>query len=220
VLPEEQVRDTQAALGFLQNEAVTFPVLTSQLGVLGHSFGAAVAVYTAAVDARVSACVSSAGWGDGLTKLRKQHAGDEAWARFMKMVEQGRAERQAGRTTMVSRFDIVPIPPHLRSGLPAGAHMEFPFEVVESMMAFRPNDVVDQIAPRPLLLLHPAEDAVTPSEQSIELFKHANMPKDLHLFADIDHFIFSDDNAMVFELLKGWLAKHLPVHGQPMEPAQ
>jgi len=129
----------------------------------------------------------------------------------MAMVEHGRKERAAGRTAWVSRFDIVPIPPHLRSGLPPGSHMQFPFDVVESMLAFRPNEVVDRISPRPLLLLHHSVDAVTPSQQSVELFKRARMPADLHLFAGIDHFIFSDDNALVFELLRGWLAKHLPL---------
>jgi hypothetical protein len=89
--------------------------------------------------------------------------------------------------------------------------MEFPFEVVESMLAFRPNDVIARIAPRPLLLLHPAMDAVTPTEQSIELFRHARMPADLHLFANIDHFIFSDDNVLVLEFVKGWLARNLPL---------
>lgn len=207
VLCEEQVRDVHNAVSYLR----TLPgVDAGGIGVLGHSLGAAVAVYAAATDERIAACISSAGWGDGETKLRQQHAGDEAWARFCDMLARGREAREAGRTLWVSRFDIVPIPPHMRGGLPQGAFMEFPFEVVESMLAFRPIDVVARIAPRPLLLLHPAVDAVTPSAQSIELFRHARMPADLHLFAGIDHFIFSDDNVLALDFLKGWLAKNLP----------
>lgn len=207
VLCEEQVRDVSNAVSYLS----TLPeVAAERIAVLGHSFGAAVAVYATADDERIAACISSAGWGDGTEKLRQQHAGEAAWRRFNEMVAAGRAMKALGKTLRVPRFDIVPIPLQMRSGLPPGSHMEFPFEVVESMLAFKPNDVVAKIAPRPLLLLHPSADAVTPSEQSIGLFRHAKPPADLHLFADIDHFIFSDDNAMVLELLEGWLRKHLP----------
>lgn len=216
VLCEEQVRDVRNAVTYL---ASLPQVAADRIGVLGHSFGAAVAVYAAGVDARIAACISSAGWGDGELKLRQQHAGEEAWARFERMVERGRAMKARGETLQVNRFDIVPIPPRMRGGLPPGAYMEFPFDVVESMLAFRPTDVVAQIAPRPLLLLHPSVDAVTPSAQSIELFRHANMPADLHLFAGIDHFIFDDDNILAMELLKGWLAKHLPLQANAGERA-
>jgi pimeloyl-ACP methyl ester carboxylesterase len=207
VLCEEQVRDTRNAVSFLLGRA---DVAGDRIAVLGHSFGAAVAVYAAAVDERIAACISSAGWGDGETKLRQQHAGPGEWEKFTRMVELGRAKARAGERLMVHRFDIVPIPAHMRAGLPAGAAMEFPFEVVESMLAFRPLDVIASIAPRPLLLLHPAADAVTPTEQSVELFRRARQPADLHLFAGIDHFIFSDDNALVLQLLQGWLDKNLP----------
>jgi alpha-beta hydrolase superfamily lysophospholipase len=217
VLCEEQVRDVRNCVTYLR----TLPgVDAERIAVLGHSFGAAVAVYAAAVDERIAACISSAGWGDGTAKLRQQHRGEAAWTKFMAMVERGRASLLAGQPMNVSRFDIVPIPEHLRAGLPPGSYMEFPFEVVESMLAFRPNEVVARIAPRPLLLLHPASDAVTPSEQSIELFRHASMPADLHLFAGIDHFIFSDDNTMVLDLLKGWLRRYLPAEQRDVVVSQ
>jgi hypothetical protein len=79
------------------------------------------------------------------------------------------------------------------------------------MYAFRANDVVGKIAPRPLLLLHSANDSVTPTEQSIELFARAGQPTDLHLMADVDHFMFAEHNTLVITLLRNWLEKHLPV---------
>lgn len=206
----EQVEDTSAAVGFLHGvEGVD----AAAIAVMGHSFGAAVALYAAAVDARIAACISSGGWGDGASKFRRQHASPEAWARFEALLADGRRALAEGRSLRVSRFDIVPIPPEMRGNLPAGSFMDFPFEVVDSMYRFRPNDVVAQIAPRPLLILHPSVDSVTPTEQSIEIFRHAAMPADLHLFAGIDHFIFSDDNAAVLNLVRDWLGRHLPVRG-------
>jgi alpha-beta hydrolase superfamily lysophospholipase len=79
------------------------------------------------------------------------------------------------------------------------------------MIGFRANDVVGQIAPRPLLLLHPSVDSVTPTEQSIDLFLHAGQPTDLHLVANTDHFLLSEHNPMVVNLVRDWLAKYLPL---------
>ncbi|MBI3637563.1 MAG: alpha/beta fold hydrolase [Candidatus Rokubacteria bacterium] len=204
----EQVEDTKHALSFLATRPEVDP---ARVGVIGNSFGAAVAVYAAGVDRRIAACISCGGWGDGEKKFRKQHASPEAWTKFAAMLEAGRRERErTGKSIMVPRFDIVPIPPGLRSNLSAGSIMEFPFEVVESMVAFRANDVVGNIAPRPLLLLHPSHDSVTPTEQSVDLFRHAGQPTDLHLVADVDHFMLAEGNTLVLGLVRDWLSKFFP----------
>ena len=205
----EQVEDTKNALTFLAGRPGIDP---DRIGVIGNSFGAAVAIYAAGVDPRVAACISCGGWGDGAKKFRKQHESPEAWQRFSGMLQEGRRRRAAGEPAlMVPRFDIVPIPPALRGNLSKGSIMEFPFDVVESMYTFMANDVVGKIAPRPLLLLHPARDSVTPTEQSIDLFAHAGQPTDLHLVAAVDHFILSEGNPLVRHLVHDWLDKHFPV---------
>ncbi|MGH7034033.1 MAG: alpha/beta hydrolase, partial [Stellaceae bacterium] len=162
----EQVEDTSAAVSFLQTRGEIDP---ARIAVVGSSFGAAVAVYTGGVDNRVAAVISSGGWGDGETKFRKQHASDEAWKKFTEMMARGKAERARGNPIMVPRYDIVPIPEHLRTNLAKNSIMEFTFDTVESMFNFRANDVIGKIAPRPLLLLHSSNDSVTPTEQSVGL---------------------------------------------------
>jgi alpha-beta hydrolase superfamily lysophospholipase len=203
----EQVEDTRNALSHLATRAEIDP---NRIGVMGHSFGAAVAVYAAGVDPRIAACISSGGWGDGEKKFRAQHASPEAWAKFGAMLEQGRRRRARGESMMVPRYDIVPVPPALRANLSKSSIMEFPFEVVESMLGFKANEVVGRIAPRPLLLLHPASDSVTPTGQSIELFRRAGQPAELHLVAGVDHFLLAGDEPRVRELLRGWLARYFP----------
>jgi hypothetical protein len=205
----EQVEDTRNALSYLASRSEADP---ARIGCIGSSFGAAVAVYAGGVDERVAAVVSSGGWGDGEKKFRRQHASPDAWRKFSAMLEEGRRERErSGRSIKVSRYDIVPIPPHLRGNLAKDSVMEFPIETAESMYAFRADDVVGRIAPRPLLLLHSANDSVTPTEQSIALFERAGQPTDLHLMADVDHFMFAEDNVLVMALLRNWLDKHFPV---------
>lgn len=203
----EQVEDTRSAFDYLSERGDVDP---GRIAVFGHSFGAAVALYAAGTDARLAACISSAGWGHGEKKFRRQHASPEAWQRFSAMLEEGRRRRQRGERMMVPRYDIVPMRPGLRANLAPGSILEFPFEVVQSMVEFTANEVVGRIAPRPLLLLHPANDSVTPTEQSIELFAHAGQPTDLHLFAGVDHFLFSDDNPMVQAVLRDWLKRYFP----------
>jgi len=70
--------------------------------------------------------------------------------------------------------------------------------------------VVDRIAPRPLLLLHSANDSVTPTEQSIEMFKRAGQPTELHLFSGLDHFMFAEDNDRVWGVIRDWLEIYFP----------
>lgn len=205
----EQVEDTKNAISFMQG---LDEVDADRIGLIGSSFGAAVTVYTAGVDDRVKAAISSGGWGDGERKFRGQHAGDDAWNAFTDMMARGRLHREeTGKPLMVPRYDIVPIPEHLRRNLAPGSVMMFPADTAISMNEFKADDVVGQIAPRPLLLLHSSEDSVTPTEQSIEMFKRAGQPTDLHLVADVDHFMFGEGNPRIISILEDWLARYFPV---------
>jgi pimeloyl-ACP methyl ester carboxylesterase len=205
----DQVSDTKNALSFLAAHDAVDP---TRIAVIGSSFGAAVAIYTAGVDARVAAVVSAGGWGNGERKFKGQHATPEAYAKFIAMLDEGRRHReQTGRSLMVSRYDIVPIPEHLRGHVVEHSVQMLPVETAQSMFDFRAEDVIGNIAPRPVLLLHSARDSVTPTEQSIELFRRAGEPTDLHLFAGTDHFMFAESNARVRSVLVEWLATYFPV---------
>ena len=204
----EQVEDTRSAISYL----ITRPEIdTSRIAVCGNSAGAAVALYTGGVDSRLAAVISACGWGNGERKLQGQHPTPEGWKKFRDMLERGRQHRaHTGKSLMVARHEIVPIPPHLRGNLPADAVQEFPVETAQSVFDFMPESVLPGISPRPLLLLHASDDSVTPTSESIELFRRAGQPAELHLFHGVDHFILSDGNPRVTECLRGWLAQYFP----------
>ena len=213
----EQVEDLGNALDFLTSHPAVDP---GRIGAIGSSFGGAVAVYAGGTNPRLAAVISNGGWGHGERKFRGQHRTPEAWAKFTKMLEEGRAHRaRTGKSLMVPRYDIVPIPDHVRENLerqkvgmlaPNSVEM-FPAETAQSMFDFRAEEVVGKIAPRPLLLIHAANDSVTPTEQSIGMFKRAGQPTDLHLFDGTDHFMFAESNARVRTVLVDWLARYFPV---------
>jgi len=204
----EHVEDTRNALTWLAQRP---EVYADRIAVLGTSFGGAIATYTAGVDERVRAVVSVCGWSDGARKLRGQHPTEDAWAKFLRTLEEGRDHRRrTGKPLMMDRFDIVPIPAHLRGGLPTNARMEFPVDTAQSIFDFRPEDVIPNIAPRPALFLHAAPDSVTPTDESIEMFRRAKPPAELHLFHGVDHFMLGEGNQRVIDTLRGWLRENFP----------
>jgi len=213
----EQVEDLGNALSFLAKHPAVDP---DRIGAIGSSFGGAVAVYAGGTNPRLGAVISNGGWGHGERKFRGQHPTPEAWAKFTAMLEEGRTHRaRTGKSLMVPRHDIVPIPDHVRQNLerqkvgmlaPNSVEM-FPAETAQSMFDFRADDVVGKIAPRPLLLIHAANDSVTPTEQSIEMFKRAGQPSELHLFSGLDHFLFAENSTRVWTLMRNWLDTYFPV---------
>ena len=212
----EQVEDLGHALSFLAKHPAVDP---GRIGAIGSSFGGAVAVYAGGTNPRVAAVVSNGGWGDGERKFRGQHKSPQEWAKFTKMLEEGRTHRaRTGKSLMVPRHDIVPIPAHVKDNLdkqkvtmlaPNSVEM-FPAETAQSMFDFRADDVVGKIAPRPLLLIHAANDSVTPTERSIEMFKRAGQPSELHLFSGLDHFLFAENSTRVWNVLRNWLDTYFP----------
>jgi uncharacterized protein len=212
----EQVDDLGNALSFLAQHHAVHP---DRIAVTGSSFGGAVAVYAGGTNPRVAAVVSNGGWGHGERKFRGQHSTPQAWAKFTGMLAEGRATlARTGKSLMVAREEIVPIPAHVEDNLKrqnvqmlATNSVEmFPAETAQSMFDFRAEDVVGKIAPRPLLLIHAANDSVTPTEQSVEMFKRAGQPAELHLFSGLDHFLFNENSTRVWNVLRDWLAAYFP----------
>jgi uncharacterized protein len=210
----EQVSDSRHALTLLQGHPHIDP---ARIGVMGSSFGAAVAVYAAGIDQRYGACISASGWGNGAKKFEAQHSAPGAFEKFMKMLADGRAHRdKTGTSLMVSRYDIVPIPAKLRGHVIEKSVMMMPVETAQSMYDFMAENMVCHIAPRPCLFLHSAVDSVTPTQQSIDMFTRARGPAELHLFSGTDHFMFAEDNTRVHEVVTTWLNTFFPVHGAPL----
>lgn len=209
VLCMDQVADTRNAVTFLAQRPEIDP---ARIGVIGHSFGAAVSVYTGSVDERVAVVISSCGWGHGARKFQGQHPGPEAWGKFTDMLARGRAHKEkTGESLWVSRWDVVPIPEHLRKHVPPKAQTTVPVETAQSMYDFMAEEVVGKIAPRPLLLLHTADDQITPTEQSIRMFERAGMPAELYLITGESHFPLAGDGKPARDIIKGWLDRFFPL---------
>lgn len=209
VLCLDQVADTKNVLTWLSRRP---EIDANRIAVIGHSFGAAVAVYTAGVDERLAAVVSTCGWGHGERKFKGQHPGDEKWRAFLNILERGKKHKEAtGESLWVSRWDVVPVPEHLRRNLPENPQTEVPVDTAQSMFDFRAEDVVGRISPRPVLFLHTANDTVTPPEQSLAMYEKAGFPKELYTVMGESHFPLSGDGEPAKTFIKSWLDRYFPV---------
>jgi uncharacterized protein len=208
VLCHDQVSDAKNALNWL----VQRPEIDSaRIGVMGHSFGAAVACYAGAIEQRFAAVISSCGWGHGERKFRGQHPGP-MWDKFTGMLAHARTEKtRTGKAPIVPRFDVVPMAEHLRKHLSPKALLEVSADTAQSMYDFRAEEVIHWISPRPVLFLHGADDTVTPTEQSIRMWELAGQPKDLVLITGTDHFPLAGNSKRTKDIVKGWLDKHFPL---------
>ena len=213
----EQVEDLAHALTFLAEHPSVDP---DRIGAIGSSFGGAVAVYAGGVDPRLAAVISNGGWGHGERKFRGQHPTPQAWAKFTAMLEEGRAYRaRTGRSLMVPRQDIVPIPALVRDNLKRPENRHAASQCGRNVSRRKRRRACSISAPRKWsatsrrvrwLLIHAANNSVTPTEQSIELFKRAGQPSELHLFSGLDHFLFAEDSSRVWSLLRHWLDTYFP----------
>ncbi len=202
----EEVEDVRAAISFLQAQPA---VDKAKIGLIGASLGGSVVLHAAAVDERVKACAANGSIGNGERRFRFQYPDDAAWSQFLARLDEGRRmRRETGRSMMINRFDIVQIPQYLRVGMPPGASMDFPAETAISMLEFSPENVVRQIAPRPLLLIHPRSDDVVPASESEHIAAAAGEPCELHLIDINDHFASGDP--VLQKITIDWLSRYLP----------
>lgn len=209
IIPMDQVNDLGNVIKWMAQQDGVDP---DKIILLGDSLGGAVSLYTGGSNKDVAGVISVGGWGNGKSKIKLQHPGPGEYDKYVDMLARGKAHKEkTGESLMVSRFDIVPIPEHMRDGLPSDAIMQFPVETAEGIHSFRPIDVIGDLAPRPLLLLHASRDRVTPTDASIEVFGHAKLPKDMMLLSDVDHFPLAAGNARIYHIIRGWLNLHFPI---------
>ena len=160
-------RDLQAALDFLYNVK---EVDKNHFCLLGFSGGAAVSVYAAAHDPRVSMVVTCACPAD-FHSLRQRETPLETIQRFRQIGAIKDKDFPASREEWQKGFEMI-----------------------------SPIDWVDKISPRPLLLVHGDADELVPLEHAHRLYQKAGEPKELKIIPGAKHKMRLDKAAMDFVL--------------------
>ncbi len=160
-------RDLEAAIEFLYSiEQVDKP----RLCLLGFSGGAAVSIYTAAHDPRISPVVACACPAD-FDLLNSKEIASSPIQHF----------REIGA---IKDKNFPPSPEYWSKG----------FETIS------PIHWIDKISPRPLLLVHGDADEVIPLEQARWLFQKAKEPKELAIIPGAKHKLRLEEAAMATAL--------------------
>lgn len=218
LVPQEWAEDVRAAVGRL---CVAPKVDADRITLLGWGLGGGVVVAAAADDPTVRAVVVANGIGDGRRSIRSMH-NDETWQQLLDRVHQDRGNRALrGRSEVTSPWDIV----RLGTGTPAGSYVgeqlyqahgfgsRVTLESADYLLRFRPESVVDRIAPRPLLVVHGDQNQLHRPEEAREMHRLAGEPKRLELLEGAGHTEWMFDDHPMFrrliEIVTGFLQKAL-----------
>jgi len=165
----------------------------NRIALFGISYGGANVISTGAADPRTKAIVSIVGFGDGDRWARNSRRLWEYWA-LRRRIEKDRERRVlTGKSEYVDTYEIlIPTPAEEKfysgGGAIASLKTELPLETAEDILAYKPEEVVHRIAPRPLLIIGAELDYLTGFEECVSLYEKAREPKQLHILPGISHY--------------------------------
>ncbi|CAN5866158.1 hypothetical protein BH23ACT11_BH23ACT11_22030 [soil metagenome] len=216
IVPQEQVEDARSAVTFLETVPEVDP---EQIALLGWALGASVAVAVAADDARVCGVIALNAIGDGERWMRSMHD-ERSWTELLQDIAEDRRRRAFGeKSELVHPLRIVRIDETTRRYVDKELHKVAGFgggvtlESADFLLRFRPEIVVDRVSPRPLLLIHGAENRLHVPEESRQLHRRAGEPTELVLLEDRGHTEWMLDDHPTFryvvDLIRSFLRDSL-----------
>jgi alpha-beta hydrolase superfamily lysophospholipase len=191
LMPVAQVEDIQKAITFMQQQE---EVEADRIGLWGPSSGAANVSYTAGVDPRVKCMVSVSGIGD-MGRWFKAMRRYWEWKEFLKRLEEDKKQYElTGESKRVltseivlpvssSGMDTLPFPKN-----PAAQKNQLTLASARAMLKFKPEMVVQHIAPRAAMWIYTIEDTVIPIEESQSMYQKADEPKKLVALEGYKHY--------------------------------
>ncbi len=155
--------DLAAAVDFLD---MLPEVDKTKICLLGSSGGAAVSVYVAASDPRISALATFA-----------------CPAEFNFISRGTTPEEMIGRFREIGIIKDPDFPPSLEKW-------------IQGFQAVRPLEYIDKISPRPLLLVHGDGDEVVPVDHAERLYAKAGQPREKLIIPGAGHRLRQDERAV------------------------
>ncbi|MCP3803653.1 alpha/beta hydrolase [Allokutzneria sp. A3M-2-11 16] len=204
LVPQEWAEDVRAAV----DRVSSHPMLdANRIALLGWGLGGGVVIAEAADDPRVRAVVSCNGIADGYRSTKAMHDAT-SWDGLVDRIEADRSVRsRTGRSEITSPWDIVRLDLdgatdgyvdeqlYQAPGFGSGVSLES----ADYLLRFRPAEVVDRIAPRPLLIVHGDRNGLHRPEEAQDLFARAGAGKRLELLPGQGHTEWMFDDHPTFK---------------------
>ncbi len=214
ILPMLQIQDIRNAVTFIQHQP---EVIADRIGLLGVSLGGANVSYAAGVEERVKATVSVCGIGDCGRWIRDACHFWE-WKTLQQRLAEDRRERVLhGRLQYVQAKDIVPEPESTSKLFEQILHQypqwsrEITLASGEALIAYKPESVVANVAPRAIMWLHGDADDRVSMEESQSMYQKAGDPKKLVILPGRGHSDIITGPGLEESLphIRAWFAEHL-----------
>lgn len=189
IVPEEQVDDVRTATLFL----TTCPEIDpDSIGLLGVSFGGAVAVAAAASEPAVRATVSCVPFADGTAWMREIRRYWE-WVEFEERLAHDRLQAlRTGESELVDPDEILVRDPEsiewndwLKTNFPSRTGFTLSLASARAILGFRPVEVAHLV--ENLLVVTVDRDTLIPAEHAMSIFERAPEPKHVHVVHDATH---------------------------------
>ena len=226
--PQDWVQDIRAAVDRIVGcETVD----GTRIGLLGWALGGGVVVAEASEDPRIAAVAAVNAIADGRRATRNMHD-DTSWKRLLERIEADRPQRAIlGRSEIVSPWDIVRLDLdaqtlgyvmqelHKAPGYCSGVTLES----AELLLRFCPEQLVAQMAGRPLMIVHGERNGLHRPEEARSLYAHAREPKQLVFLEDAGHTEWMFDEHPTFRRLvtvvDDFFRDSLPALAEDLPPA-
>lgn len=192
LIPQEWAEDLRAAVSHV---STADEIDAGRIGLLGWGLGGGVVVAEAAEDPRVGAVAAVNGIADGTRSTRNMHD-EHSWNSLLDRITADRGRRtELGRSEITSPWDIVRLDLdnstdgyvgeelYRAPGFGSGVTLES----AEMLLRFSPEELVDRIAPRPLLIVHGGENELHKPAEARSLYQHAHEPKRLEIIEGAGH---------------------------------
>lgn len=224
IRPQDQIEDIHNAIAYLRTRD---DVDIGRLGLFGvGGTGGGNAIYVAAAEPLVRCVAVQTVVADGpewLRRMRREHE----WVDFKRRVDENRLRRvRGGEDELVEpREELMVATPERKAERSravddAKVGGGFHLSSAESLMRYRPLDVVDRIAPRALLLTCVEDDVVTPADHAIALYERAGAPKKLIRQSGVKHYeSYTKNYDLLLAQILDWYGRHLsPLATSPAQP--
>lgn len=213
----EEVADLRNSITYLQQRPEIDP---EKIALAGWSLGGAVVSYTAGIDDRAKATVSHWGVGNGYRWLKSLWRLPE-WRALLKELDEDRKQRVlTGKSKRVPLEHIWIVGPNEAAGEAEREKNDMkggmiPLTFFESIINFKPEDVVDRISPRAIFWQHTAVELGVDCEESVIMYEKAKEPKKLWIIPESDvrmHFdVYSPAYfSKVMQVTIDWLKQYVP----------
>jgi alpha/beta superfamily hydrolase len=192
LFPLEQSADARAAVAYLRQRP---EVDKLRVGVMGMLNGAGACLHAASEDENIGAVACLYPFGDGnrwMQSLRRHWE----WLEFLERLQADQAVRvTTGVSEYVDPSDILIRDPHAlerqraaEAVSPTRAEWKLSLESAEAILAFKPEDAVHRIAPRPVLVIAVEHDTLMPLPEVMHVYEKINEPKEIIVLRGITHF--------------------------------